>query len=73
MAKKIEVAVGQVWSAKISQRLVTVRVDSIISGDGKTKYALTNLKTGRKVGPYTASKLRMRHRHLEAANNPGDA
>jgi len=67
MAKQTEVMVGQVWSAKISNNLVKVRVDSIHSGSGgKTKFGMTNLSTGRKVGPYAAAKLRTRYRHLEA-------
>lgn len=80
MARQSEVEIGHVWSAKISGRLVHVRVDKVHKPDNwsgpyshntryKTKYSLTNLKTGRKVGPYAATKLRMRHRHLETANS----
>lgn len=65
MAKQVEVSIGQVWSAKISNRLSYVRVNTVHQGSGKTKYGLTNLKTGREVGPYCAAKLRKRHRHLE--------
>ena len=67
MAKMAEIAVGQVWSAKISSNLVRVRVDSILKdSSGKTKFGLTNLATGRKVGPYSAAKLRTRQPHMEA-------
>lgn len=76
MAKQSEVEVGHVWSAKISGRLVHCRVTAVHKPDNwrtgrsyKTKYSLLNLRTQRQVGPYAATKLRIRHRHLEAANS----
>jgi hypothetical protein len=63
MAKLSEVEVGQIWIAKVSQRLVRVRVDSINKPGhyaykgAKTRIGLTNLRTNRTLS-YTAAKLR---------------
>jgi hypothetical protein len=67
--KATEVEVGQVYVVKISGKLVNVRIDSIEHTDGqkgtlgrrtissKTRYAATNLDSGRQVCIKSAAKL----------------
>ena len=63
--KKAEIKVGGVYSAKVSGKLTTVRVDSIsevsgyVSLKGSTlRYNVTNLTTGRKTTCRSAAKFR---------------
>jgi hypothetical protein len=54
--KKAEVNVGGIYLAKISGRLVQVRLDS--KSDYGLGWSATNLKTGRVVRIHSAAKLR---------------
>ncbi len=64
--KAKEIIVGAKYVARISGRLVTVRVDAIrdwesslrSGGHGKTLYDVTNLSTGRKTTFRSAAKFR---------------
>lgn len=62
--KKSEIKVGGLYRAKVSGRIVTVRVDAIREDwrpDGRplpTKYDVTNLATGRKTIFRSAVKFR---------------
>ena len=47
--KKNEIEVGGRYLARVSGRLVTVRVDSFGESLGKMVYDVTNLSTGRKL------------------------
>jgi len=62
--KKNEIKVGGLYRAKVSGKLVTVRVDAIRVRDGygtmkdTTVYDITNLSTGRKTTFKSAVKFR---------------
>lgn len=62
--RKNEIRVGGLYLAKISNNIVTVRVDSIREAEptqfkrAETVYGVTNLKTGRKVTFRSAAKFR---------------
>ena len=65
--KKSEVKVGHVYVAKVSDRLVPVRIDSVHSRQG---WNATNTKTGRRVHIKSAQRLRY---ELRDSRTPGDA
>ena len=70
MAKLSLVAVGQVWTVKISGNIVNARIESInkpgpYDGRTKTRLTLTNLTTGRTISR-TAAALRNRSLRLWA-------
>ncbi len=80
MAKIKDVAVGQVWTCKVSGFLVNVRVDSINikHGNGwgsrkKTTLSLTNLRTGNKVGRSATALRRKVSDPSEATGAPESA
>ena len=61
--KKIEIRVGGLYLAKVSGRLVTVRVESIqevyaYNSRLGTRYGITNLLTGRMTAFRSAAKFR---------------
>lgn len=69
--KKAEIKVGGVYCAKVSGKLTEVRVDAITEHEGYqqrgyggrkvgggTRYAVTNLKTGRQTAFRSATKFR---------------
>lgn len=62
--KKDQIVVGGLYAARVSGRIVTVRVDNIrelvVSNDyrGKTVYDVTNLDTGRKLTFQSCQKFR---------------
>lgn len=62
--KKADIKVGGLYAAKVSNKLVTVRVESITERDGNgivkdgTNYRCTNLNTGRTVVFHSAAKFR---------------
>lgn len=61
--KKSEIKVGGHYQAKVSNNLVTVRVDNIRSVQGFSKsrtqvYDVTNIKTGRNTTFRSAAKFR---------------
>lgn len=62
--KKAEIKVGGYYKAKVSGNIVTVRVDDIEDNNSwpgrkaSTRYAVTNLKTGRKTTFRSAAKFR---------------
>jgi hypothetical protein len=62
--KKSEIVVGGLYIAKVSNKLVTVRVDSIDVSTAwhedkeRTFYRITNLATGRKTTFRSAAKFR---------------
>lgn len=56
--KKNEIQVGGHYVAKVSNRLVTVRVDAIREGPVNQRYDVTNLATGRKTTFRSAAKFR---------------
>ena len=64
--KKNEVKVGHVYVAKVSDRLVPVRIDSVHSRQG---WNATNTKTGRRVHIKSAQRLRRE----AAGSKPKDA
>ena len=53
--KKIEVKIGGMYVAKVSDRLVTVRIDSVHSRQG---WNATNTKTGKRIHIKSAQRLR---------------
>lgn len=55
--KQNEIEKGGVYRAKVSERIVDVRVDEIAPGP---RYAVTNLKTGRRLTFRSAQKFRSR-------------
>lgn len=56
--KTKEIKIGSVYLAKVSNRIVRVKVnDSYTSYNGRTKFNVTNLKTGRKI-VVSAARLR---------------
>ncbi len=55
--KQSEIRVGGLYLAKVSDKVVTVRVDRIRKG-GSHPYEVTNLATGRKVAFKSAAKFR---------------
>lgn len=55
MARKAEVQLGQVWTAKVSNQIVKVRLDAVSRFGG---WDAVNLKTGRSVRIKSAAKLR---------------
>lgn len=57
--KKAEIEIGGVYVAKVSERIVTVRIDSMATYGG---WHATNLETGRTVHIRTAARLRARAR-----------
>jgi len=61
--KKSEIVVGGLYKARVSTRIVTVRVDRIAnqtkwSGRACTTYFVTNLATGREVTFRSAGRFR---------------
>jgi hypothetical protein len=62
--KQAEIQVGGVYRAVVSERLVDVRVDAIreqwdtFSRSLRTRYEVTNLRTGRKLRFRSAQKFR---------------
>ena len=70
MAKLAEVSVGQVWTVKISGRVVNARVESIdkvtpYNGKSKTVLTLLNLMTRNKV---TRSAAALRDKKIEGVS-----
>lgn len=63
--KKNEVKVGHTYVAKISDRLVPVRIDSVHSRQG---WNATNTKTGRRVHIKSAQRLRCEARNDQTGN-----
>jgi len=63
MVKQAEVSVGDIWTAKVSNKVVNVKVTGINKGERgrKTRYTLLNLRTNRVVEK-TAAALRRRVR-----------
>ena len=55
VAKLAEVAIGQIWSGRVSQRMVRLRVEEVVKPGHfahkgqKTKVRLTNLRTNREI------------------------
>jgi hypothetical protein len=76
VAKLAEVRVGQIWTARVSQRRVRVRVDSIDKPDyyaykgKKTTLTLTNLTTGRVLSARTPAFLRVKVAEDSSTLNP---
>ncbi len=64
--KKSEVKVGHVYVAKVSDRLVPVRIDSAHSRQG---WNATNTKTGRRVHIKSAQRLRCEARDDETGSD----
>lgn len=59
--KAKEIELGGVYQAKVNNKLTKVRVDVINEGyDGKTRYHVTNLATGRVTTFRSAAKFRSR-------------
>jgi len=56
--KKQDIFIGKCYSAKVSNRLTTVRVDAIRNTSAGTRYDVTNLTTGRKTTFSSAQKFR---------------
>jgi hypothetical protein len=56
--KKNEIKVGGLYLAKVNEKVVTVRVDSIKDGLRGVVYQVTNLSTGRKTTFRSAAKFR---------------
>lgn len=54
-----EIKVGELYRAKVSNRIVTVRVDAIRENfEGRRRYSVTNLNTNRKITFRSAAKFR---------------
>ena len=53
--KKSEVKVGGVYTAKVSDRIVSVRIDSVHSKQG---WNATNTQTGKRIHIKSAQRLR---------------
>ena len=57
--KAKNVIVGEKYTAKVSNKIVTVRLDKIdIAWDGGKRYYVTNLNTKRELCFYSAGKFR---------------
>lgn len=62
--KKSEIKLGGLYKARVSDKIVTVRVEEIYTRDGHgytrdgTSYRCTNLSTGRSVTFRSAAKFR---------------
>jgi len=67
--KKSEVKVGHVYIAKVSDRLVPVRIDSVHSRQG---WNATNTKTGRRVHIKSAQRLRREAKNATKVEDRND-
>mgnify|MGYP001565539158 CR=1 FL=1 len=77
--KKYQIRVGGLYTAKVSGRHTTVRVDrirpvvGITRGHGSTHYDVTNLSTGRKTTFRSAAKFRSEVHQVMVPGAPADA
>jgi len=65
--KKNEVKIGRLYRAKVSDRLVTVRIDSVHSRQG---WNATNTKTGKRIHIKSAQRLRGKAEKTTKAETP---
>jgi len=65
--KKNEVKIGRLYRAKVSDRLVTVRIDSVHSRQG---WNATNTKTGKRIHIKSAQRLRGKAEKTTNAGTP---